>query len=80
MKKASVLSLIGGVILWELVARFIVKSTLIIVPPSHVVRAFVDLVRQGELQTHDQNGGSCLCISQSYRDADENTCYDASKN
>ena len=48
----GVLSLAGGLILWELIARFIVKSTLIIVPPSHVVRAFVDLVRQGELQTH----------------------------
>jgi len=48
----GVLSLVGGIILWELVARFIVKSTLIIVPPSHVVTAFADLVRQGELQTH----------------------------
>ena len=46
------LSLAGGIILWELVARFVVKSTLIIVPPSHVVTAFADLVRQGELQTH----------------------------
>jgi NitT/TauT family transport system permease protein len=52
VKPASVLSLVGGLILWELVARFIVKSTLIIVPPSHVVAAFADLVRQGELQTH----------------------------
>ena len=46
MKPASLLSLAGGLILWELVARFIVKSTLIIVPPSHVVMAFADLVRQ----------------------------------
>ena len=37
---------------WELVARYVVKSTLIIVPPSHVAVAFVDLVRKGELQTH----------------------------
>jgi len=48
----GVASLLVGVVLWELVARFVVKSTLIIVPPSHVVTAFVDLLRQGELQTH----------------------------
>jgi ABC-type nitrate/sulfonate/bicarbonate transport system permease component len=34
------------------VARFVVKSTLIIVPPSHVVTAFADLLSRGELQTH----------------------------
>lgn len=46
------LSLLGGLVLWELVARYVVKSTLIIVPPSHVVVAFADLLAQGELQTH----------------------------
>jgi NitT/TauT family transport system permease protein len=52
MKKATILSLAGGVVLWEIVARYVVRSDLIIVPPSRVVGAFVQLVRQGELQTH----------------------------
>ena len=45
-------SLAGGLVLWEAGARYVIKSTLIIVPPSHVVVAFADLWRQGELQTH----------------------------
>ena len=45
-------SLAGGLVLWEAGARYVIKSTLIIVPPSHVVLAFADLWRQGELQTH----------------------------
>jgi NitT/TauT family transport system permease protein len=45
-------SLVGGLVLWEAGARYVIKSTLIIVPPSHVVVAFADLWRQGELQTH----------------------------
>ena len=48
----GVVSLVIGVALWELIARYVVKSTLIIVPPSHVVAAFATLLRQGELQTH----------------------------
>ena len=35
----GVLSLVGGFLLWEWAARYVVKSTLIIVPPSHVVEA-----------------------------------------
>ncbi len=45
-------SLVAGFVLWELVARYVVKSTLIIVPPSHVVGAFRELLAKGELQTH----------------------------
>jgi NitT/TauT family transport system permease protein len=45
-------SLVVGFLLWELVARFVIKSTLIIVPPSHVVGAFAELLAKGELQTH----------------------------
>ncbi len=52
MKRTSLVSLVVGFGLWELFARYVVKSALIIVPPSHVVVAFVDLVREGELQTH----------------------------
>lgn len=48
----GVLSLVGGVLVWEAVARYVVKSDLIIVPPSHVVGAFAELLAQGELQTH----------------------------
>jgi ABC-type nitrate/sulfonate/bicarbonate transport system permease component len=52
VKRTSLVSLVVGFGLWELFARYVVKSALIIVPPSHVVVAFVDLVREGELQTH----------------------------
>jgi ABC-type nitrate/sulfonate/bicarbonate transport system permease component len=48
----GVLSLLAGFLLWEWVARYVVKSTLIIVPPSQVVESFVELVSKGELQTH----------------------------
>src|SRR5215475_4414755 len=48
----GVVSLIGGLVLWEILARFVVKSSLIIVPPSQVVSAFTELRRKGELQTH----------------------------
>lgn len=48
----GVLSLVAGLALWEVVARYVVTSTLIIVPPSHVVTAFADLLAKGELQTH----------------------------
>ncbi len=46
------LSLLGGLLLWEWVARYLVKSTLIIVPPSDVGAAFAELLAKGELQTH----------------------------
>ena len=46
------LSLVAGLLLWEWVARYVVKSTLIIVPPSDVVGAFAELLAKGELQTH----------------------------
>lgn len=46
------LSLVAGFLVWEWVARYLVKSTLIIVPPSHVVESFAELVAKGELQTH----------------------------
>lgn len=45
-------SLLGGLVLWEVVARYVIESTLIIVPPSHVVGAFAELLSKGELQTH----------------------------
>ena len=45
-------SLLGGLVLWEVVARYVVKSSLIIVPPSHVAGAFAELLRKGELQAH----------------------------
>src|SRR5574341_705373 len=45
-------SMLVGFLLWELVARYVIKSTLIIVPPSHVVGAFEELLAKGELQTH----------------------------
>jgi NitT/TauT family transport system permease protein len=46
------LSLVAGFLIWEWVARYVVKSTLIIVPPSDVVASFVELWARGELQVH----------------------------
>jgi NitT/TauT family transport system permease protein len=46
------LSLVVGFLVWELGARFLVKSTLIIVPPSLVVASFLELMEKGELQAH----------------------------
>lgn len=48
----GLLSMVGGLLVWEAVARYVVKSALIIVPPSEVVAAFVGLLARGELQTH----------------------------
>lgn len=45
-------SLVVGFLLWEWMARYLVKSSLIIVPPSQVVESFAELVAKGELQTH----------------------------
>ncbi len=51
------ISLVVGFLLWEWGARYLVKSTLIIVPPSHVVEAFAELMAKGELQTHVYTSG-----------------------
>src|SRR5919205_1463091 len=45
-------SIIGGLLLWELVSRFIVGSKLFLAAPSQVVLALIDLAGSGELEKH----------------------------
>lgn len=48
----SVISIVGGLVIWELVGRFIVKKQIFLTTPSRIVVEFVRLVRSGELQPH----------------------------
>jgi NitT/TauT family transport system permease protein len=45
-------SVFGGLLLWELVSRFIVGSKLFLAAPTQVVVALVTLTRTGELEKH----------------------------
>lgn len=45
-------SIAGGLLLWELVSRFIVGSKLFLAAPSQVVVALIDLAKTGELEKH----------------------------
>jgi len=49
---AGVLSVLGGLLLWELVSRFLVANALFLAGPSQIIRALVDLARTGELGRH----------------------------
>jgi NitT/TauT family transport system permease protein len=48
----GLLSVAGGLLLWELAARFAVRNALLLVPPSQVATAAVALARQGVLARH----------------------------
>lgn len=45
-------SVLGGLLLWELVSRFIVGSKLFLAAPSQVLVALVALAKTGELEKH----------------------------
>jgi NitT/TauT family transport system permease protein len=46
------LSVAGGLLLWELVSRYLVASKLFLAAPSQVAAALVTLTRAGQLQHH----------------------------
>ena len=48
----GLLSLIGGLLLWEVAARFWIANALIIVPPTQIVMAAASLVQEGVLPRH----------------------------
>jgi NitT/TauT family transport system permease protein len=45
-------SVFGGLLIWELISRFIVGNKLFLAAPSQVVVAFFELTRSGELSKH----------------------------
>jgi NitT/TauT family transport system permease protein len=49
---AGVFSVIGGLVLWELVSRFLVANALFLAGPSQIIWAIVNLARTGELGRH----------------------------
>jgi NitT/TauT family transport system permease protein len=53
----AVVSILTGLMLWELVARFIVRDKLFLVAPSAILIRFGDLWATGELQTHIMASG-----------------------
>lgn len=50
-------SVIGGVLLWEILAQTVLTNRLIVVPLSSVVRALWDLAKAGELWKHFYTSG-----------------------
>jgi NitT/TauT family transport system permease protein len=64
----SAASVIGGLLVWELAGRFVVKKALFLTTPTQIVAATVQLLSQGELQHHIAASGSefliglCLAI------------------
>jgi NitT/TauT family transport system permease protein len=49
---AGFLSVLGGLLLWELVSRFLVANTLFLAAPSQIFTAIAALARTGELWRH----------------------------
>jgi len=49
---AGVLSVIGGLVLWELVSRYLVANALFLAGPLQIARAIVQLAATGELWRH----------------------------
>ncbi len=49
---AGLLSVVGGLLLWELVSRFLVANTLFLAAPTQIFAAIVSLAKTGELWQH----------------------------
>jgi NitT/TauT family transport system permease protein len=49
---AGILSVLGGLALWELVSRFVVANALFLAAPSQIVAAIYSLAASGELWPH----------------------------
>src|SRR3954454_8622213 len=45
-------SIAGGLLIWELISRFLVGNKLFLAAPSQVVVAFFELAGNGELEKH----------------------------
>src|SRR4029077_9789665 len=51
-RSAGVLSILGGLSLWELVSRFVVANPLFLAAPTQIVAATYSLAARGELWPH----------------------------
>src|SRR6266536_3629278 len=49
---AGILSVLGGLLLWELVSRFLVANALFLAAPSQIFAAIAALAKSGELWRH----------------------------
>jgi len=49
---AGILSVLGGLLLWELVSRFLVANALFLAAPSQIFMAIAALAKSGELWRH----------------------------
>src|SRR6266498_2693648 len=49
---AGILSVLGGLLLWELVSRFLVANALFLAAPSQIFMAIAALAKTGELWRH----------------------------
>jgi NitT/TauT family transport system permease protein len=49
---AGALSVLGGLLLWELISRYLVANALFLAGPSQIIAAIVTLARTGELWHH----------------------------
>ena len=49
---AGILSVLGGLLVWEVISRFLVANALFLAAPSQIFAAIVALARSGELWKH----------------------------
>jgi ABC-type nitrate/sulfonate/bicarbonate transport system permease component len=49
---AGALSVLGGLLLWELASRFVVANALFLAAPSQIFAAIAALAKSGELWQH----------------------------
>ena len=49
---AGVVSVLGGLLLWEVVSRFLVANALFLAAPSQIFSAILALAKSGELWRH----------------------------
>lgn len=51
-RKREIISILGGLALWEFGCRLFFKNELFLAPPSSVVKAFADMAASGEIVRH----------------------------
>ncbi len=49
---AGTLSVVGGLLLWEIISRFLVANALFLAAPSQIVNAIYELTLSGEMERH----------------------------
>src|SRR5436853_7128266 len=49
---AGIISVVGGLLFWELVSRVLVANSLFLAAPSQIVQAIYSLTKSGEMQGH----------------------------